>query len=137
MAADTDLSGNDPKLVRFKVLFTKTGFEHAFPEEQELVHADMDGSRFTAWKIAEFLQNLREKGYKVPKAWKDALPTGCVTDRNILVRLPEQDRAYLRLFYEVLDRFPREALRDDEEQPRVLRDIRDRLPDAPDDRRTS
>src|SRR5439155_5145398 len=63
---DRDLSGDDLKLVRYKVLFTKRNFEHAFPEKEELVYDNMEATRFVAWKIAEFIQKLRfeEKSYR-------------------------------------------------------------------------
>src|SRR6266852_777836 len=70
--ADQDLSGSDLKLVRYKVLFTKRDYEHAFPEKEELVHDDMECNRFIAWKIAEFVQALKkeEDGVRrIPEKW--------------------------------------------------------------------
>ena len=47
------------KLVRYKILFVKRGYEHAFEEQEELVSDNMDASAYTAWKVAEFIQKMR------------------------------------------------------------------------------
>ena len=102
---DKDLSGDDLKLVRYKVLFIKRDHEFAFPEREDLVSADIDESGFTAWKIAEFIQRLDET--PVPDKWRSkAYPSG--STETYIKRLPEDDKQYLRIFYQVLDRFPRE-----------------------------
>jgi len=41
--------------------------------------------------------------------------------------LPHEDKKYLRLFFEVLERFPREDFKHEERQIEVLEQIRDRL----------
>ena len=46
---------------------------------------------------------------------------------GILQALPEDDKKYLRVYYEVLDRYPREKFRHEEQQIRVLEQIRDRM----------
>ena len=57
---DQNLSGDDLKLVRYKVLFVKRDYEYAFREQEELVHEDLRGEDFTSWKIAEFIQSLHK-----------------------------------------------------------------------------
>src|SRR5215831_5779656 len=52
--ADRDLSGEDLKLVRYKILFVKRDYEHAFEEQEELVHDNTTEAAFTAWKVGEF-----------------------------------------------------------------------------------
>jgi len=125
---DKDLSGDDLKLVRYKVLFVKRDHEHAFPEREDLVSADIDESGFTAWKIAEFIQRLDET--PVPDKWriKGYPPDG--TGKQIH-RLPEDDKQYLRIFYQVLDRFPREEANYEASQIKVLEQIRDELARRP------
>lgn len=125
---DKDLSGDDLKLVRYKVLFIKRDHEFAFPEREDLVSADIDESGFTAWKIAEFIQRLNET--PVPDKWRlKNYPPG-VDGRNI-ERLPEDDKQHLRLYYEVLDRFPREEADYEASQIKVLEQIRDELARRP------
>src|SRR5262249_47454380 len=46
------------KLIRYKILFVKRDYEHAFDEVEVLVADNIDGAAFTAWKIAEFIQTL-------------------------------------------------------------------------------
>jgi hypothetical protein len=135
---DQNLSGKDLKLVRYKILFTKRGYEHAFPEQEELVYDDTDAGRFTAWKISEFVQSLKEAGEhtrKIPEKWGDALKKKAEQDAALgkekrdyverkektyyIKELPHEDKKFLRLFFEVLDRFPREELRHDERQIEV------------------
>jgi len=125
---DKDLSGDDLKLVRYKILFIKRDYEHAFPEREDLVAADIDETGFTAWKIAEFIQRLTET--PIPDKWKSkGYPPGA-TGRHI-DRLPEDDKQYLRLFYQVLDRFPREEADYEASQIKVLEQIRDELARRP------
>ena len=174
---DRDLSGDDLKLVRYKVLFTKRNYEQAFPEQEELLYDDMDVSRFTAWKIAEFVQSLDDEPdpsrritnkkfatYLMDKDGPDdgrgaaaasssppatgvgigsAPATGGTgkgdnrnkkyqyitvdDDRYFLADLPHEDKKYLRLFYEALDRFPREEFKHEERQIEVLEEISQNL----------
>src|SRR5687768_9112422 len=55
---DRDLRDDMLKLVRYKVLFVKREYEHAFDEQEDLVSENMDAAAFTAWKVAEFIQGL-------------------------------------------------------------------------------
>jgi hypothetical protein len=142
---DKDLHDDMLKLVRYKILFVKREYEHAFSEKEDLVSDNMDGSAFTAWKVAEFIQGLnidktkdekdsekyRDKA-SWPKKWKDkGYPEGTYVYNGYLVGLPEGDKKYLRVYYEVLDRYPREKFKYEEQQIRVLEQIRDKMQSAP------
>jgi hypothetical protein len=135
---DKDLSDDQLKLVRYKILFVKRDYEAAFPEKEELVHDNMTGDAFAAWKVAEFIQELNRKETRIPPNWRHGdgklkYPKGKEyaekTDRGwVLLGLPEGDKKYLRVYYEVLERYVRE---DEEDEVVVLRSIReaiDRLP---------
>jgi hypothetical protein len=131
---DKVLNDDQLKLVRYKILFVKRDFEHAFPEEEALVADNIDASAFTAWKIAEFIQTLAKATTDVPPKW-GTYPGGEYAKTGKLVGIPEDDKKYLRLFYEVLERYPREKFTYEEdhieelrEQTRVLRDISQRMP---------
>jgi len=137
--ADRDLRDDMLKLVRYKILFVKRDYEHAFPEEEELVSDNTDAAAYTAWKIAHFIQRLRDdKDIKLPKDWTDYPEAkyieGSGNDRK-LIGFPEDDKKYLRVFYEVLDRYPRERFKYEEEQIDILKEIsktlRDRSPGSP------
>ena len=114
---DKDLSDDTLKLVRYKILFVKRAYEHAFREQEELVSDDLDRASFTAWKVAEFIQSLRTKEIRVPDHWTDYPPRDRDKSGNPLYRddktlygFPEEDKQYLRVYYEVLERYPREEL---------------------------
>jgi hypothetical protein len=129
---DKDLHDDMLKLVRYKILFVKREYEHAFPEKEDLVSDNMDGSAFTAWKVAEFIQELGKKETAVPRKWAEKqYPDGYKEgpkEKEILTGLPEGDKKYLRVYYEVLERYPREKFKYEEQQIRVLEQIRDKMP---------
>jgi hypothetical protein len=129
---DRDLRDDMLKLVRYKILFVRREYEVAFPEQEDLVEDNMDPTAFAAWKVAEFVQQLARGKTQVPAKWlgkrypdeKDA--QGHDQRRgDILLSLPEEDKKYLRVYYEVLDRYPREKFKHEEQQIRVLEQIRD------------
>lgn len=125
---DKDLHDDMLKLVRYKVLFVRREYEYAFPEQEDLVSDNMDGSAFTAWKIAEFIQDLHRQTTRVPLKWKDkSYPPREFIKDGYLNGLPHEDKKYLRVYYEVLERYPREKFKYEEQQIRVLEDIRDIL----------
>jgi hypothetical protein len=128
-AMDKDLSDKDVlKLVRYKVLFVKRNYEYAFPEQEDLVPDEMDAPAFTAWKIAAFIQSLGRREIRVPKKWLDEnYPKPEHRPDNWLTGLDDDDKKYLRVYFEVLDRYPRERFKHEEEQIRVLKDIRGEL----------
>jgi hypothetical protein len=136
---DRDLRDDMLKLVRYKVLFVRREYEVAFPEREDLVSDNMDGAAFTAWKTAEFIQELGKGETRIPKKWSvkkyppedrdaaDAANTKYCKD-GYLMGLPDEDKKYLRVYYEVLERYPREKFKYEEQQIRVLEEIRDKLP---------
>ena len=130
---DTNLSDEMLKLVRYKILFVKRDYEHAFPEVEELVHDNMTGAAFSGWKIAQFIQNLGNGDTKLPGKWKNNYPPSDKNkdgkdryrDGDKLVGFPEDDKKYLRVYFEVLDRYVREDFKYEEDQIDVLKEIRD------------
>jgi len=124
--ADRDLRGDDElKLVRYKILFVKRDYEYAFKEQEELVHENISESDYSGWKIAEFIQKLNKE--PIPELWLKKNFPRIATEGEMINSLEEEDKKYLRVFFEVLDRYPREKFRHDEEQIKVLKDIRDKL----------
>jgi hypothetical protein len=120
---DNDLNDDMLKLVRYKILFVKRDSEHAFDEEEELVSDNMDGSAFEAWKVAAFIQKMQRKEVDAlgklksydAKYLKDGKLTG----------LDDNDKKYLRVYYEVVARYPREKLKYEEDYVKAFQDIRD------------
>jgi hypothetical protein len=132
---DRDLRDDTLKLVRYKILFVKREYEVAFPEEEDLVYDNIDGTSFAAWKVAEFIQRMNKPGgvYQ-PARWrtkgyprKSGDGEDYFHDDGSLKGLPEDDKKYLRVYYEVLDRYAREKFRHDEQHIDVLREIRDKI----------
>jgi hypothetical protein len=127
---DKDLHDDMLKLVRYKILFVKREYEVAFPEKEDLVSENMDGTAFAAWKVAEFIQQLANNSTDLPSKWGNKYPS---EDRDKYVRdgklraFPDEDKKYLRVYYEVLERYPREKFKYEEQQIRVLEEIRDKL----------
>lgn len=129
---DKDLHDDMLKLVRYKVLFVRREYEVAFPEREDLVSDNMDGSAFTAWKIAEFIQDLQKGLTSVPQKWRDKnYPPREFIQGDCLNGVPHEDKKYLRVYYEVLERYPREKFKYEEQQIKVLEDIRDTLERRP------
>src|SRR6185369_12375151 len=128
-----DLSNKDMlKLVRYKILFIKRDYEVAFPEKEELVSDSMDESGYTAWKVAQFIQDLANGDTKVPPKWNGypenenrKAPAPPYAQGDILLGLPEEDKKYLRVYFEVLDRYEREKPKYKKQQIDVLKEIRD------------
>lgn len=128
---DKDLSDDQLKLVRYKILFVKRDYEVAFKEREELVHDNITGEAFTAWKIAEFIQRLASE--PIPDKWKkknypERHDGHSVPSDGKIHRLDEDDKKFLRVYYEVLERYVRE---EDDTEVKVLKDIRkaiDKLP---------
>ena len=140
---DKDLNDDMLKLVRFKVLFVKRDYEHVFGEWEELVSDNLDGPAFAAWQIAKFVQRMGSKKVKVPDKWKDevndTVPDWVKTEPKLprtppngkadadLTGLDEDEKKYLRVYYDVLERYPREKLKFEEDQLKELRGIREAI----------
>ena len=133
--AEKDLRDDMLKLVRYKVLFVKRDLEYAFPEREELVPDNIDATGYTAWKIAEFIQDLKDT--EIPRKWRDKKYPRDVTNEASsplgpppkINELDEEDKKYLRVYFEVLDRYPRERFKYEERQIEVLEEIRDKMKD--------
>ena len=135
---DIDLSDDMLKLVRSQVLFVKRGYETAFPAVDSMVYDNLTPTGFSAWKVAEFIEQLRHT--PVPWSWgggddsarKPKFPSGARFDNHshrwMIHRFDDSDLKYLRVSYDVLNRSVREDLRYEENQLDILAQIRDRLP---------
>jgi hypoxanthine phosphoribosyltransferase len=135
---DTDLSDHKKlKLVRYKILFIKRKYEVAFPEQEELIADDITDTGYTAWKVAQFIQSLKRT--PVPLQWgggdeekdKPKYPPDPWYDPKkgewMINTLPEDDKKFLRVYFEVLERYQREKLHYEEKHIDLLEEIRDRL----------
>jgi len=127
---DRDLRDDMLKLVKYRILFVKREYEASFGEEEAVIEDNMDGAALTAWKTAEFMEDLRTRGRRIPTKWRDTTyPPGFrdIPDAGSFNGIPEEDKKYLRVSYEVLERYPRERFKYEEQQIKILGDIRDNL----------
>ena len=134
----SELRDDRLKLIRYTVLFTRREYEHSFPEREELVPDNLDDASFAAWKTAEFIQELGRGTAPVPTKWQTRRyppPESRFVERRngalFLKGLPDEDKKYLRVHCRVLDRYARQRFEYEEQQIRVLQDIRDGMPRAP------
>lgn len=125
---DKDLRDDMLKLVRYKILFVRREYEIAFPEQEDIVSDNMDGDAFSAWKVAEFIQDLHAGETPIPMRWVEQnYPPPEFRNGRFLNGIPHEDKKYLRVYFQVLERFPREKFKYEEQQIRVLEEIRDRV----------
>jgi hypothetical protein len=127
---DQDLSGDDVKLVRYKILFVKRDLEVAFPEEEDLVTYPTRPAEYGGLRVADFMRRAwgvlpsEEAAPKIPAKWQSAgYPGESHRSPEGGWRVPPEDERYVKLYFEVLDRFPREAAEYDKQKVEVLRDI--------------
>src|SRR5260221_3956113 len=124
---DKDLRDDLLKLVRYKILFVRREYEVAFPEQEDIVSDNMDGDAFSAWKVAEFIQDLHRGETPIPARWaeqnypSDEFRSG--KSLELLTGIPHQDKTYLRVYFHALERFPLDKFNYAEQQIRVLVDI--------------
>jgi WD40 repeat protein len=78
--------------------------------------------------VAEFIQMLGRGEMRVPHKWAEkGYPGGGHVRDGLLLGLRDSDKKYLRVYYEVMDRYPREKFKYEEQQIRVLEQIRNEL----------
>lgn len=124
---EKNLSGDELKLVRYKILFVKRDHEVVLEERDELLSDDMSDSDFVGWKIADFMGRLAET--PVPQKWIDKkYPREFANKLNPMIgSLESADKKYLRVYFEILDRYPREEFHYQERQVEVLEEIREAI----------
>lgn len=95
------------KLVSYTIVSVRRGAERVMPggERTVVVTDRLSGEAFIAWIIAKYVQE--QQG----------------TDNAV----PTEDEEYLRLYYVVSNRWPREPLKFPEKQIRLLQEIRNGL----------
>ena len=123
----TDLSGEDIlKLVRYKIVFLKRDYEVAFPEEEELVAYGTSAADWAGTKVARFLCDLNETLTKhMPREWegKNYPPR----DSNGRYSIPREDERYIKVYFEVLQRWDREDADYERRRTKAIEEIRDVL----------
>jgi len=125
---DADMSGDDVKVVRHSIIFTKRDFETALQAEQtEIVAYSTNGASFGGIKMAQFFSHLSRDGIPWPRAWKDR-PSDAYPEvgQRIKEIRPEYQR-YVDFLYDVISRQPKPEPMYDKQQTDAFRRIRDAL----------
>lgn len=130
---DQDLSGDDVKVVQYRIVFTKRDYEATLHEDEETVAYPTNGGSFGALMISRFIADLAQNGRKVPSPWKHSADLLKYPQGDDLVHderywgIPFDDQKYIAFFYKVMGRVERQEKEYDKEQIRLLDQIRQRL----------
>jgi hypothetical protein len=126
---DIDLSGEDRlKLVRYKIVFLKRDYETAFPEQEELVTYDTSPGDWAGIKVAHFMGDLQtwseEDRNRLAPRWrkKNYPPRDRSTNRFCI---PGDDERYIKVYFEVLQRWDRIEADYEKRRTEAIEDIRD------------
>ena len=131
--ADQDLRGDDLKLVRWAISFTKRDVELALDGGIELVDYSTDAGDFKGSKKDDFLRKLRANHLPLPDKWlKENYPPARYVSNGQVTDLPRADSdKFLRVFVEVLDRYERADADYEKEGSKALRGIEKTLENWP------
>jgi hypothetical protein len=129
---DQDLSGEDLKVVQYRIIFTKRDYEATLSEHEETVNYPTNGASYGGLKVAQFMGDLREHGRKLPQSWQDndeelKYPPDKFIKDGRYYGIPEDDQRYITFLYEVIRHVEREEKEYDKEQVKILDQIRRRL----------
>jgi hypothetical protein len=136
---DQDLSGDDLKVVRYRILFTKPDLEYTFEEKQELINYSTNGGSLGGLKVGQFVGTVEQCLVERPEIWRqnDYPPPG----ENRPARkdkpkdeknwdFPAEDQRYLEFQFEVIRREPKQDANYDRDRNRDLRGIRESIRDV-------
>jgi hypothetical protein len=119
------------KLVRYSIVCVDRENETVLQGlQEEVVNERMDEGGFTAWKILEFVQSMDRKEVRVPAAWRERRPEGIRVHEDAphyLKSIGRDTRMFLRVPFNVVERWPRERFKYEEKQIEVLEQIRHKI----------
>lgn len=128
---DRDLNDDMNKLVRYSIVCVDRENETVLQGlQEEVVNERMDEGGFTAWKILEFVQSMDRKEVRLPAAWREKRPEGVIVhpdDHRYLKSIGRDTRMFLRVPFNVVERWPRERFKYEEKQIEVLEQIRHKI----------
>jgi hypothetical protein len=101
---DQDLTHSGLILVRCTYLFIKRDYETILKCNEEVLHGPVDERQFVDAQLAALLQELGNGEVEAPAKWiAQGYPEGFVVDGKLL-GIPAEDRRFMKLHYEVLER---------------------------------
>jgi len=123
---DTDLSGEDRlKLVRYKIVFLKRDHEVAFPEKEELVAYDTSAADWAGIKVAHFMDAMRGWAKEdLPEEWEGKSYPPFIDGHYCI---PRDDQRYIRVYFEVLQRWDRMEADYEKRRTQAIEDIRNAI----------
>jgi hypothetical protein len=124
---DQDLGGDDLKVVRYRIIFTKRDYEAVLDEaDEEIVDYPTDGGSFGGLKVADFMGKVAAGRVNLPVEWRGKdYPEKNSPRRGW--RIPRDDQRYIAFIYEVIRRVERQDANYDKEEVKALRQIRDAI----------
>jgi hypothetical protein len=125
---DQDLSGEDLKVVRYRIIFTKRDLEGDLDEGEETINYSTNGGGFAALKVAKFMEKVASKQIPRLEVWKEnCYPENVNPNNDNDWHFPKEDEKYITFLFEVLRRVEKQDKEYDRDQVRELRRIRDRI----------
>jgi len=123
---DQDLGGDDLKVVRYRIIFTKRDYEDDLDDGEETINYPTNGGSYGGLKVFQFMKKVAAKQIPRPAVWEEnCYPPDAKSDTDW--EFPADDLRYITFLYEVIRRVEREEKEYDKEQVRILRGIQERL----------
>ncbi len=124
---DQDLGGDDLKVVRYRIIFTKRDYEAVlYKADEEIVDYPTDGGSFGGLRVADFMGKLVAGRVDLPIEWRGTdYPKRDAPKRGW--KIPRDDQRYISFVYEVVRRVEREEAAYSKDKVKVLRQIRDAI----------
>ncbi len=119
---DQELSADELKVVRYRIVFKKRDLEVTLHANEELVSYDTDGASFGALKIAEYMGRVKEGRLNPPHKFVEEEYAGAKPNSRKW-SIPDEDKRYIGFLFEVIRRAPREEKEYDREQIKELKRI--------------
>ncbi len=122
------------KTVRYWVSFEKRGYETVLYQQIDQVYDNLTDAQFTAWKMAEFMDELETGGVKLPARAagdKRSVFPEHKDHKGKLGEISADDKRYLALDWEVVGRVQRRRGWFEERKTDALEDIAENLAKQP------
>jgi hypothetical protein len=118
---DMDMSSDELKVVRYRIIFKKRDYETELETGEALVNYSTDGGSYGALKIMEYFEKVAAGAVRKPAKWAQ---TGYLKNQpELRWKIPLDDRKYIGFLYEVIRREERQEKEYDREQVKALREI--------------
>ena len=130
--SDVDLRGDDLKLVRYAIVFTKFELEWSFDATTELITYATTLDEYKGSKKSDFLLGLEGHPTPIPEKWQaNNYPPPPHGNGVTFNGLPKEDRdEYVRVAVQLIDRFEREKETYKKDQTKALKTLASTVKDG-------